>query len=169
MPGIGACPGRSCKPWIDWRITCSRSKVNKTRFTYFVEKVKYDRRMDILIPLSRPFYISVDAGKPRSYLGDGKIIIRPNRMDRDTGELLYRPTNEEERVVLDVLRAGVNTYEDIVQLLEDEGDMSEWETLNTLKELKFRKTKRVIDYACDFSLFNSKSAPNIQSSLKVGD
>ncbi len=152
----------TCKPWIDWRITCARSRINKTRFTYFIEKVKYDRRMDILIPISKPFHISIDAGKPRSYLGDGKIIIRPNRQD-------YRPGNEEERIVLDVLRAEVNIYEDIVGLLEDEGDMSEWEILSTLKELKFRKTKRVIDYPCDFSLFNSKSAPQIKSSLKIDE
>ena len=151
---------KTCLPWVDWRVTCARSRMNKTRFTYFIEKVKYDQRMDILIPISKPFYISIDAGKPRSYLGDGRIIIRPDRMN-------YPPETEEERIVLDVVKAGLDTYEDIVSLLEGEGDMSEWETLTTLKDLKFRKNKRVIDYPCDFGLFNSKSAPQIRSSLKI--
>jgi len=153
---------KTCLPWIDWRVTCARSRINKTRFTYFIERVRYDKRMDILIPISKPFSISIDAGKPRSYLGDGKIAIRD-------GGHNYPPETEEERIVLDVLKAGVNTYEDIVGLLEEEGDMSEWETLATLKDLKFKKNKRVIDYPCDFGLFNSKSAPNIKSSLKIAD
>jgi hypothetical protein len=159
---------KTCLPWVDWRTTCTRSQVNKTRFTYFVERVRYDKRMDLLIPVSKPFSISIDAGKPRSYLGDGKIIIKPDRLG-DKGELLYSPETEEERIVLDVLKAGVNVYEDIVNLLEEEGDMSEWETLATLKDLKFKKNKRIIDYPCDFGLFNSKSAPNIKSSLKIAD
>lgn len=158
----------TCKPWIDWRVTCARSRVNKTRFTYFIERVKYDRRMDILIPISKPFSISIDAGKPRSYLGDGKITIQPSKLSPE-GRLLYRPETEEERIVLDVIMAGVNVYGDIVNLLEEEGDMSEWETLATLKDLKFKKNKRVINYACDFGLFNSKSAPNIKSSLRIAD
>jgi len=153
---------KTCLPWIDWRVTCARSRINKTRFTYFIERVRYDKRMDILIPISKPFSISIDAGKPRSYLGDGKFAIRD-------GGHNYPPETEEERIVLDVLKAGVNTYEDIVGLLEEEGDMSEWETLATLKDLKFKKNKRVIDYPCDFGLFNSKSAPNIKSSLKIAD
>ena len=153
---------KTCLPWVDWRTTCARSAINKTRFSYFIEKVKYDKRMDLLIPISKPFTISIDAGKPRSYLGDGKIIIKPGRQN-------YSPETEEERIVLGVLKAGVNVYEDIVGLLEEEGDMSEWETLATLKDLKFRKNKRVIDYPCDFGLFNSRSAPQIKSSLKVGD
>lgn len=159
---------KTCLPWVDWRTTCTRSRINKTRFTYFIERVKYDKRMDILIPISKPFSISIDAGKPRSYLGDGKITIKPDRLS-DEGELLYAPETEEERIVLDVLMAGVDAYEDIINLLEKEGDMSEWETLATLKDLKFKKNKRVIDYPCDFGLFNSKSAPNIKSSLKIGD
>ena len=153
---------KTCLPWVDWRTTCTRSRVNKTRFTYFVERVRYDKRMDLLIPVSKPFSISIDAGKPRSYLGDGKIVIKPDRWE-------YSPETEEERIILDVLKAGVDVYEDIVNLLEEEGDMSEWETLATLKDLKFKKSKRVIDYPCDFGLFNSKSAPQIKSSLKVAD
>ena len=157
---------KTCLPWVDWRTTCARSTINKTRFTYFIEKVKYDKRLDILIPISKPFTISIDAGKPRSYLGDGKIIVRPEWLD-DQGKLTYTPETEEERIVLDVLMAGVNVYEDIVKLLEEDGDMSEWETLATLKDLKFKKSKRVLDYPCDFGLFNSRSAPQIKSSLKV--
>jgi hypothetical protein len=153
---------KTCLPWVDWRVTCARSRVNKTRFTYFIEKVKYDKRMDILIPISKAFTISIDAGKPRSYLGDGKIVIKDGMWE-------YPPSSEEERVVLDLLKAGVNVYEDIVGVLEREGDMSEWELLATLKELKFRMSKRVIDYPCDFGLFNSKSAPNIKTALKAGD
>ena len=159
---------KTCLPWVDWRITCARSRINKTRFTYFIERVRYDKRMDILIPISKPFSISIDAGKPRSYLGDGKITIKTGCLS-DEGELLYAPETEEERIVLDVLMAGVDVYEDIVNLLEKDGNMSEWETLATLKDLKFKKNKRVIDYPCDFGLFNSKSAPNIKSSLKIGD
>ena len=147
---------KTCLPWIDWRVTCARSRVNKTRFTYFIEKVKYDRRMDMLISASKPFSISFDAGKPRSYIGDGKIVIKKKG---------YTPETEEERIVLDVVRAGVDTYEDIVELLETEGDMSEWEVLSTLKELKFRKVKRAIDYPCDFTVYNSKSAPNMKSTV----
>lgn len=151
---------KTCLPWIDWRVTCTRSTVNKTRFTYFIEKVKYDRRLDILISTSRPFSISFDAGKPRSYIGDGKIIIKkPN----------YVPETEEERIVLDVLKAGADRYEDLVEILETDGDMSEWEILETIKVLKFRKTKRVIDYPCDFSIFNSKSAPQMGASARLTD
>jgi hypothetical protein len=151
---------KTCLPWIDWRVTCTHSKVNKTGFTYFVEKVKYDRRMDMLSAISKPFSISFDAGKPRSFMGDGKIAItRPN----------YRPETEEERIVMDVLKAGLTNYEELVDLLENQGDMSEWETLTTLKELKFRKYKRAIEYPCDFGLYNSKSAPNIKTSVRVQD
>jgi hypothetical protein len=136
--------------------------VNKTGFTYFVERVKYDRRMDFLVPTSKPFAIPVDAGKPRSFLGDGKILIRkPN----------YLPETEEERIILDVLKSGLDKYGDIVNLLETEGDMSEYETLTTLKELRFGKQagrlKYVINYPCYFGLFNSKSAPQIKTSLRV--
>jgi hypothetical protein len=153
---------KTCLPWVDWRVTCVRSKVNKTRFTYFIEKVKYDKRLDVLIPITKPFSISIDAGKPRSYLGDGKIVIKNGAWD-------YPPETEEERIVLDVIKAGVNVYEDVVGLLEDEGDMSEWETLATLKDLKFKKSKRVIDYPCDFGLFNSKSAPQMKSALRIAE
>jgi hypothetical protein len=116
--------------------------------------------MDLLISISRPYPISIDAGKPRSYLGDGCIVLKKPHYIHET---------EEERIVLDVLKAGANRYEDIVEILETEGDMSEWETLSTLKELKFRLRKRVLDYPCDFGLYNSKSAPQMKSTVKVAD
>lgn len=150
---------KTCLPWVDWRVTCTRSAINKTRFTYFVEKVKYDRRLDLFIVTSRqPFAISIDAGRPRSYIGDGKIHITKSA---------YRPDCEEERVVLDVLKAGVESYEELVAVLETQGDMCENEILETIKVLKFKKIKRAIDYPCDFSIYNSKSAPNIKTSVGV--
>jgi hypothetical protein len=151
---------KTCLPWVDWRVTCTHSQVNKTGFTYFVEKVKYDRRQDMLIATSKPFPISLDAGKPRSFMGDGIIVIK-----RDW----YKPETEEERVVLEALKAGINNYEKLVELLEEHSDMSEWETLATLKELKFRKRKRVIDYPCDFGLYNSKSAPNMSTKVRLSE
>jgi hypothetical protein len=152
---------KTCLPWVDWQVTCTRSLTNKTGFVYFVQKVHYDRRTDILEPLpTRPFPIAFDAGSPRSYMGDGKIKIK---------KYGYRPETEEERIVLDIIKSGVDTYEGIVRLLEQDGDMSELEVLNTLKELKFRKYKRVIDYACFFGIFNSKSAPQVSDSLKVSE
>lgn len=155
---------KTCLPWIDWQVTCTRSATNVTGFVYFVQKVKYDRRMDMLVPLGRPFPIAFDAGKPRSELGDGKIVIkRPN----------YQPETEEERIVLDVLKAGVDVYENIVNLLDTEGDMSEREILDTLKGLALklpnRRPKMVIDYSCWFKLYNSKSAPQLKSAVRVED
>lgn len=150
----------TCLPWVDWKITCTRSTRNKTGFVYFVQKVKYDRRTVSLVPIGGPFPIAFDAGKPRSEMGDGKIVIRkPN----------YRPETEEERIVLDVIKSGVDKFEDIVELLDTDGDMSEWEVLETLKELKFRRHKRTVDYPCYFGLFNSKSAPNLRTRVKVED
>lgn len=149
---------KTCLPWVDWQVTCTRSQSNKTRFVYFVRKVKYDRRMGSLEILSKPFPIAFDAGKPRSNMGDGKIVIcRAN----------YIPEIEEERIVLDVIRAGADSYDSIVEFILDNGDMSEDEILATLKELKFRRSKRVINYPCYFGLFNSKSAPQIRTSLKT--
>jgi hypothetical protein len=148
---------KTCLPWVDWKVTCTRSATNKTGFVYFIQKVKYDPRLDMLVPLGQPFPIAIDAGKPRAYLGDGKIHLRrPN----------YRPETEEERIVLDVIKSGIDTYDGIVNLLEEDGDMSESEVLSTLKELKFRKYKRALDYGCFFGLFNSKSAPQIRTALK---
>jgi hypothetical protein len=149
---------KTCLPWVDWQVTCTRSATNKTGFIYYVQKVKYDPRMSMLVRLGVPFPIQFDAGKPRTDMGDGKIVLR-----RDN----YRPENEEEQIVLNVIRAGVDTYEDIVDLLTTQGDMEEDEVLVTLKELKFRKRKRVVTYPDYFSLYNSKSAPQIRSSLKV--
>ncbi len=156
---------RTSKPWIDWRVTCSRSSVNPTGFTYFIEKVKYDRRLDSLIALpGKPFPISFDAGMPRSDMGNGKIIIKKHR---------YQPESEEERVVLNVLKAGVDNYEEIVRVLETDGDMSEWETLSTLKELGLklpeRRPKFVIWYPCYLHIYNSKSAPQLRTTVRVSD
>lgn len=155
---------KTCLPWVDWRVTCTRSRVNKTGFTYFVERVKYDRRMDLLMPISKPFAIPVDAGKPRSFMGDGRITVRKPK---------YEPQTEEERIVLTALKAGVDKYDELVELLETDGDMSEWETLATLKELRFGKQggklKWVVDYPCYFGLFNSKSAPQMRTSVRVSD
>lgn len=136
---------KTCLPWIDWQVTCSRSTVNKTGFAFFVQKVKYDKRLNILLPLGRPFPIRFDAGKPRSEMGDGKIIIRKS---------YYRPETEEERIVLDVLRAGVDNYEELVEIIETEGDMSEAEVLETVKSLSFMPRKHVLDYPCYFRLYN---------------
>jgi len=156
---------RTSLPWIDWRVTCSRSHVNPTGFTYFVERVKYDRRLDILIALpGRPFPISFDAGKPRSEMGDGRIVIKKPQ---------YRPETDEERIVLDVLKTGCDNYEELVDFLETEGDMSEWETLMVLKELGLKlpgkKPKFVIDYPCYFKVYNSKSVPQLRTAIKVSD
>lgn len=153
---------KTCLKYIDWRVTCTRSVVNKTGFTYFVQKVKYDPRMDMLVPISKPYPISVDGGKPQSFIGDGKIVVK--KYD-------YLPETEEERVVLTALKAGISNYEELVELLETEGDMSERETLSTLKELSLKlpgkKPKFVIDYPCYYKIFNSKSAPQIRTSLKM--
>jgi len=148
---------KTCLPWVDFKVTCTRSMTNKTGFVYFIQRVKYDRRLNILAPLGRPYPMAIDAGKPRSKLGDGKIYIK--RGD-------YTPETEEERVVLDVIKAGYDIYEDIVDLIESQGDMSEREILATLKELKFRKHKRVIDYPCWFGLYNSKSPPQMKTALR---
>ena len=118
----------------------------------------------MLSPIGRPFPIPVDAGKPRSFMGDGKIIVRePNSP----------PITEEERIVLNVLNAGVTNYEELVAFLETEGDISEWEVLSTLKSLRFGKLagklKWVVDYPCYFGLFNSKSAPQMTTRVKVSD
>lgn len=148
---------KTCLPWVDWQVTCTKSATNKTGFAYYVQKVKYDSRLNILARIGSPFPIAFDAGKPRTELGDGKIVIRRQN---------YRPENEEERIVLDVVRAGVDTYEDIVALLETEGDMAEDEVLDTLKELKFRKSKRAIIYPDYFGLYNSKNAQAMRTSLR---
>lgn len=148
----------TCLPWVDWQVTCTRSVSNKTGFVYFVQKVKYDRRKEILIPLGRPLPVALDAGKPRTYLGDGKIRLRQNG---------YRPVFEEERIVLDVIRAGADTYEELVDYIKNNGDMSEREILDTLKDLKFRKSKRALDYPCYFGMFNSKSAPQLKTKIRI--
>ena len=155
---------KTCKPFIDWRVTCTRSQRDTTRYTFILEKVKYDKRMDMIIPIGRPFAIPVDAGKPRSYIGDGKIVIKRHN---------YRPETEEERIVLDCIRAGLDTYEGIVDFLGVEGDMSEFEILETLKglclKLPGKKPKGIITYGCIYNIFNSRSAPNLRTSIRVSD
>lgn len=140
----------TCLPFVDWRITASRSQTNPTGFVYYIEKVTYHPQKECLLPTSRAFPIAFDGGKPRSYLGDGKIVIKKD---------WYRGETDEEKLVLGAIKSGINIYEDLVRELEDQADMSEAETLTVLKELKFRKTKRVIDYPCFFGLWNSKNAP----------
>lgn len=147
-------------PWVDWKVTCTRSATNPTGFVDYVQKVKYDKRLDILTPIGKPFPIAFDAGRPRPDIGDGKIVVKKHR---------YIPQTEEERIVLTVLNAGIDTYDDLVKTLETDGDMTESEVLATVKELKFRKSKRVVDYDCVFGLFNSKSAPQVKSSVRVSD
>lgn len=151
---------KTSKPWIDWRVTCTRSTTRRFGFTYFVQKVKYDRRMDTLAIIGRPFPISFDAGKPRTLIGDGRIVVR---------KLDYRPSTEEERVVLEVLNSGVSNYEDLIDILETQGDMEEQETLDALKELSFNPRKRVIDYPCYLRLYNSKSPPQLKTTLGVNE
>jgi len=146
-------------PWVDWKVICSRAstKVNKTGFVFWVQKVKYDKRMMVLLSIGRPFPIPVDAGKPRSYLGDGLIVVRKPK---------YTPETEEERVVLAVLNEGMTKYDELVNYIKTYGDMSEGEILATLKELAFVRRKRAISYPCYFLIFNSKSAPQMRTSLK---
>ena len=155
----------TCKPFINSRVTCTRSQRDQTRYTFILEKVKYDRRMDMLIPIGRPFAIPVDAGKPRSYIGDGKIIVKKHN---------YTPETPEEAIVLEAIKAGLDTYEGLVEFLEAAGDMSEYEVLATLKILCLNlrpryKPKFVIWYPCVYHIFNSKSAPNLKTSIKTGD
>lgn len=148
----------TCLPWVDWKVICARSTKNKTGFVFFVQKVKYDKRMMVLLSIGRPFPIAVDAGKPRSYLGDGQIIVRKPK---------YNPETEEERVVLNVLNEGINNYDELVNYIGTYGDMSEGEVLATLKELAFVKRKRVISYPCYFLIFNSKSVPQLRTALRI--
>ncbi len=147
----------TCLPWVDWKVVCARSTKNKTGFVFFVQKVKYEKRSGVLLSIGRPFPIAVDAGKPRRYLGDGRIIITKPQ---------YKAETEEERIVLDVLNTGIDKYEELVDYIVTYGDMDEGEILETLKELSFVRRKRVINYPCYFRIFNSKSAPQMKTSLK---
>jgi len=149
---------RTSKPWIDWVVTCTRSKAVPTAFSYYVQKVKYDKRMDVFQYMGQSRLIAFDAGKPRSNMGDGKLLlVKPD----------YTPQTEEERVVMEVLRAGVDTYEELVRVIETDGDMAESEILTTLKGLSFRPHKRVVLYPCYFRLYNSKSAPQLKTAVKM--
>ena len=154
---------KTCKPFIDWRVTCTRSQRDTTRYTFILEKVKYDKRMDLIVPVGRPFAIPVDAGKPRSYIGDGKIVIK---------KPYYRTETPEEAIVLEAIKAGLDTYEKLVCFLEAGGDMSEFEVLATLKELGLnlmprKRPKMVISYPCVYGLFNSRSAPNLNTNIRI--
>ncbi|MBU2249378.1 MAG: hypothetical protein KKD77_21700 [Gammaproteobacteria bacterium] len=152
---------KTCLPWIDWKVTCTKSMANPTGFVYYVNRVKYDRRRDVLLVLpGRPFVIAFDAARPRPELGEGRItVVKPQ----------YRPYTEEERVVLSALHAGIDEYDELVEVIEDAGDMLENEVLTTLKELKLNPRKRVVDYPCFFGLYNSKSAQDIKTNLKVSE
>ncbi len=151
---------KTSKPWVDWITTCTRSRLNTTGFTYFIQPVKYDMRRDTFEHRGTPGVIAFDAGKPRGDLGDGKIHI---------AKMNYKPETEEERVVFDVLKSGVDTYKELVDILETDGDMNEAETLITLKTLRFNTRKRAISYNCFFGLYNSKSAPQIRTKVRVED
>lgn len=156
---------KTCLPWVDWRVTCIKSEVNPTGFGYIIQRVKYDRRLDMLIDLRQtPLNITFDAGRPRSEMGDGKIVLR---------KLNYQPETDEERIVLYALRQGYDNYEALVDLLERDGDMEESETLLTLKHLGLKlprtRPKFVIWYPCYFHIFNSKSAQQLQTALKVNN
>lgn len=155
---------KTCKPFIDWRVTCARSQRDTSRYSFILEKVKYDKRMDLIVPVSRPYAIPLDAGKPRTYIGDGKIIIKkPN----------YKPESADEKIVLDCIKSGMDTYESLVSFLEELGGMSEYETLTVLKELCLKlprkRPKFVIWYPCIYHIFNSRSAPNLKTKIKLGD
>ncbi len=147
----------TCLPFVDWCVTCTRSAKNKTEFIYYIHRTQYDKRRETLVQIGKPYVMRFDAGKPRSNLGDGKITIAKE---------LYKGETEEEEIVLRIIRAGYDNYEAIVNLLETKGDMSEEETLDTLKDLKFVRTKRAIDYPCFFSLYNSKSAPQLSTTVR---
>jgi len=153
---------KTCLPWIDWITYCGRQRGDPTVFHYRIYKAKYDRRLDLLLAVGAPFRITVDGGKPRSFLGTGKIVVR--KPD-------YIPETEEERVVLAVLKTGVDDYNQLVDYLETEGDMSERETLRTLKWLSLKlpgeRGRFVVDYPCWFKTFNSRSSPQIRTALKA--
>jgi hypothetical protein len=146
----------TCLPWVDWQVTCVKSRTGMGRFTFFVHKVKYDKRTEVLELLGSPYPLLVDAAAPKKYIGGGKIhLTKPN----------YQPVSEEERIVMDVIKAGYDDYDAIVELLENEGDMEEQETLATLKDLSFNKKKRAILYGCTWRTFNSKSSPQITTTF----
>ena len=148
---------KTCLRWVKWVVICNRSQANKTGFIYHVQPVRYDKRMGQFIHLGEPTALSFDAGEPMRYLGDGLIrITRPE----------YEPQDENERVVMEALRQGYNTYEGLVEILGEHSKMDEWEVLETVKGLKYWKHKRAIDYNDWFRVYNSKSVPNQKTSLK---
>ncbi len=153
--------------WVNWQVYCRKSTNNITGFNYYVYKMKWDKRRDTLTPMPLnqiPFLIPLDAGIPRSYLGDGKIKIR--RPD-------YVPENDYEYNILEVIKSGVDVYEDIVALLTKEEVMNESDISNTVKKLGLKipgyRPKMVLDYPCDFKTYNSKSAVALKTSIKFGE
>ena len=118
----------TCLPWVDWKVICARSTKNKTGFVFFVQKVKYDKRLQVLLSIGRPFPIAVDAGRPRDYLGDGRIVVRKPK---------YTPETEEERVVLAVLNEGIAKYDELVNYIGKYGDMKEADSILSLLFFNF--------------------------------
>jgi hypothetical protein len=153
---------KTCKPFVNWRVSCSRSHVDTTRYSFLVQRVAYDHYRDRLTPVGRFQSIPVDAGKPRSDIGDGKIVIR-NRN--------YTPQTPEEYIVIEAIKAGINDYKTLVAFLDAEGDISEMDTLLTLKDLCLKlpgkRPKFAIWYPCIYHIFNSQSAPNLTTRLKA--
>ena len=150
--------------WVNWQVYCRKSSQNITGFNYYVYKMKWDKRRDTLTPMPLnqiPFLIPLDAGVPRKELGDG--IIRIRRGD-------YVPENDHEYNVLEVIKSGVNVYEDIVNLLVQEKVMSQQEIGDTVKKLGLKipgyRPKMVLDYPCYFKIYNSKSAVALNTSVK---
>lgn len=161
---VGDLDKHTCLPFVDWQINCGRSKDNWSEYKYVCYKVKWDINKKRLVKIMMaPHTFIFDGAKPKKFLGDGKIKIL--RHD-------YMPYNEDERVLLDVIKSGYDDYDAIVDLLYNEGDMDEDEVLETLKQLQFGRDrygifKRVIEYPCWFLVYNSKSAPQIKSSMRV--
>lgn len=148
----------TCLPFVDWEAVCTRNKTHPSRYTFYIYKVKWVANREMLVPTSKSYSITFDAAKPISYLGDGKIKVLKNK---------YSPETEEERVVLEALKSGINEYDSLVEILEEYSEVTEEETLDTLIDLKFNKRKRAIDYPNWYGIYNSKSAQQIDTSLKI--
>lgn len=151
------------KPFVNWIVDCSRPSIHSTVYSFTVQRVGYDSHRDQFTPLGYPKVLPlVDAGKPRSFLGNGKIVIRKPS---------YIPETEEELIVLQALKMGIDDYETLVEFLDDEGAMPEAETLSVLKDLclklPLKQPKYAIWYPCYYFTFNSKSAPSMTTKVKV--
>lgn len=151
---------KTCKPFVNWQVNCRRTN---TTFQFLVTPVVYNNRRDVFEPRGRATALPpVDAGKPRDFIGDGKIRIRKSD---------YKPATLEEEIVLDAIKEGYDDYSELVDFLEDEGGMPEAETLATLKDLALynpmKRKKFAIWYPCYYFIFNSRSAPNITTKVKA--